>query len=103
MRLAPRIARQYRADDILRLGFDGEDHALLIGERSAQDDKACVHEPVHEGGVRGPVGLLLHRPRRVLLRPRAANHDEEHRHARILSPGLAAMPSLGVHFLLVAP
>ena len=48
MRLAPWIARQGGADGILGLGLDGEDHALLIGERSPQDNKARVHEPVHD-------------------------------------------------------
>ena len=49
MRLAPWIARQGGADGIFRLGFDGEDHALLIGERSPQDNNARVHEPSTTG------------------------------------------------------
>ena len=43
---------------------DSADHmhdAVLVGERSAEDDEPRVHEPVHGGGVCVPVGLLLQR------------------------------------------
>jgi hypothetical protein len=64
-------------------------HTVLIGERPAQDDEARVHEPVHEGRMGRPVGLLLQRPRRVPLRTGAEEHDEERRHPRVLPHGRA--------------
>ena len=87
MRLAPWIAREHSPDGILGLGLDHVSRAVLVCERPAQDDEACVHEPVHEGRVRGPFGLLFQRPRRVPLRAGAAKHDEERRHARVLPHG----------------
>jgi len=93
--LAPRIARERGADGVLRFGLDDEYHSVLVGERPAQDDEARVHEPIHEGRVRGPVGLLLHRPRRVPLRAVAVAHDDERRHGRILSYGRAREPRSG--------
>src|SRR5205814_2303835 len=64
-----------------RLGFDDVDHAVLVGQRPAQDEEAGVHEPVHEGRVLGPARLLLERPRRIPLRAGAGEHDEEGGHA----------------------
>src|SRR5437867_554782 len=45
MRLAPRISCERGADGFVRLGFDGEYHAMFVAERPAQDDEARVHEP----------------------------------------------------------
>jgi hypothetical protein len=87
MRPAPWIARERGADGVLRLGLHHVHHTVLVGERPAQDDEARVHEAVHEGRVRGPIGLFLQRPRRVPLRAGAAKHDEERRHARVLPHG----------------
>ena len=81
MRPAPRIALERGADGVLRVGLDGQHHAVLVGEQPAQDDEAGLHELVHEGRVRRPAGLLLQRPRRVPLGAGAEPHDEEHRHA----------------------
>src|SRR5918999_1949296 len=45
--------------------------------------------------MRGPVGLLLQRPRRVPLRAGAKQHDKEHRHGRLLPrASVCAMSSL---------
>ena len=85
MRLVPGIERERRPGGILRLGLDREHHPVLVGERPAQDDEAGAHEPVHERGVRRPVGLLLHRSRGVVERATAAEHDEEHGHWRVLA------------------
>jgi CubicO group peptidase (beta-lactamase class C family) len=87
MRLAPWIARERRPDGVLRLRLDDVHHPLLVGERPAQDDEAGVHEPVHEGRVRGPVGLLFQWPRRVPLGAGAAEYDVESRHARSSTDG----------------
>ena len=85
VRLAPRIAREGCADRLLGLRLHGVDDAVLVGERPAQDDEPVLYEPVHEGGVLRPAGLLLHRPRRVPLRPRAKELEEEHRHIGLLA------------------
>ena len=62
-------------------GLDRVDHAVLAGERAAEDEEARVHEPVHEGVLRPP-GMLLERSREVVPRgPERSEHDEEHRHA----------------------
>src|ERR671918_2083116 len=82
MRLAPGIAREGGSDLVLRVGLDRVHHAVLVGERTAQDDEAGVHQPVHEGRVLGPTRLLLEWPRRVPLRAGAEDHDVEHRHDR---------------------
>ena len=68
MRLAPGIARERRAYGFLRLGLDCMDDAVLVGERPAENDEARGHEPVHEGRVCVPVGLLLQRTGRVPVR-----------------------------------
>ena len=65
MRLDPRIARERRANGALRLGLYDVLDAVLIHERPAEDDEPCLDEPVHEGRVRRPVGLLFQRARRV--------------------------------------
>ena len=83
MRLTPRIAGERGADRVLRLRLDGVRHALLVGERPAQDDEARVYEPVHEGRV------SCHRtaPRaaaRVPVGTRAPDDDEEHRHDSVV-------------------
>jgi hypothetical protein len=88
MRFAPRIAPERGANGILRLGLNGVHHAVLVGERSAQDDEARVNEPVHERCVRGPAGLLLQRPRRVPLRAGATKHYEERSHAHFSTASL---------------
>ena len=80
MRFAPRIARQGVADGVLRLSFDDVHDAVAGRQRAAQNDKACIHQPVHEGGVRGPVGLLLEGSGSIPLRSRATDHDDEHGH-----------------------
>jgi hypothetical protein len=61
--------------------------ALLVGERSAEDEEAVVDEPVHEGRVLRPVGLLLERLRVVVLRPGAAKDDEEHHRGGLIVRG----------------
>ncbi len=86
MGLAPRIACECGADGVLRLGLDDVRHAMLVGERPAQDNEARLHEAVHKGGMRGPVELLLQRPRRVPPGAGTAEHNEERRHPRILRP-----------------
>src|SRR5262249_10947882 len=58
---APRIACERGPDLALRLCFDGMHDALLVGERAAEEDETRLLEAVHEGRVRGPVGLLLQR------------------------------------------
>ena len=68
MRPAPGIARERCAYGPLRLGLDHVHDAVLVGERPAEDDEARVHEPVHEGRVCVPVGLLLQRTGRVPVR-----------------------------------
>lgn len=85
MRLAPRIASKRRQDLVLRLGFDCVRYAVLVGERSTKYDEAVIDQSVHEGRGRGPVGLLLQRPGRIPLWAGAVEHDEEHRHARVLA------------------
>jgi hypothetical protein len=65
-------------DSIHRLGVDSEHDPELVRQRASEDDKALVHEVVHERRVRRPAGLLLEPARRVPLRPRAVPYDEEH-------------------------
>src|SRR5919106_6310052 len=95
MGLAPRIARERRADLVLGFGLDDMHDAVLVGERAAQDDEPLVHKSVHEGCVHRPVGLLLERPRRVPLRARAQEYDVEHRHARLLPDEASCSPGAG--------
>jgi hypothetical protein len=90
MSLAPRIARERCTDGALRLGFDDVHHAVLVGERPAQDDEVRIHEPVHERRVRGPVGLLLQRPRPVPPGTRPVEDDVEGGHARAAAQTLVA-------------
>ena len=68
VRLTPGVACEGCADGVLGGGLDGMYDAVLVGERTAQDDEAVLDEPVHERRVGGPVGLLLERPRRIPLR-----------------------------------
>ena len=88
MRLAPGIASERGADLVLRFGLDDVDHAVLVTERAAEDDEPFLDEPVHERGMRGPAGLLLHGTRPIPLGARAVDHDMEHRHAGLLSARL---------------
>jgi 5-methyltetrahydropteroyltriglutamate--homocysteine methyltransferase len=85
MRPAPGIARERRSHRVLGLGLYGEHDAVLVGERPAEDDEPLVDEPVHEGRVRGPVGLLLERTRAVPAWPGTKPHDKEHRHPSVLA------------------
>ena len=85
MRPAPRIARERRAHVLFRVGLDGEHDAVLVRKRASQHDESRLDESVHEGGMRGPVALLLERARMVVVGPAAAEHDEEHRHALVLT------------------
>src|SRR5262249_31691592 len=80
MSLAPRVASERGADLILRICLHHVHDSVLVGERPAQNDEAGVDEPVHEGRVRCPVGLLLEGTCRVPLGTGAAEHDVERRH-----------------------
>jgi hypothetical protein len=48
MGFAPWIERKCGADGVLRLGLDGEHHAVFVGERPAQDDETRIDKAVHK-------------------------------------------------------
>jgi len=84
MRSAPRISRQRGADSRLGLGIDRMDHPVPAAERTTDDDEPGIDEPVHEGRVLRPAGLLLQRQRVIELRTGLADHDVKHRHAALV-------------------
>ena len=53
---------------VLRRSFDGQNDAVLVGQRATEHDEAGVDEAFHELGVRVPARLLLQRPRHVPFR-----------------------------------
>src|SRR5437764_15108875 len=84
MCLAPRIARERGPNLFLRLRLDRVHDSVLVGERAAEHDETVVDETVHERRVGAPFGLLLHRARRIPVRPGAGEHYVEHGHAAVL-------------------
>jgi hypothetical protein len=52
--ITPRIPSERGPYDIVCLG--------LVGQRTAKDDETVVHEPIHEGSMGPPTGLLLQAP-----------------------------------------
>lgn len=80
VRPAPGIARERRPDCVLGFGLDRMDDALLVAERPAQDEEACLDEAVHERGVRVPARLLFQRASTVILGTGPEDDDVEYRH-----------------------
>lgn len=66
MALVPGISRQSRSNGLRTFGLDGQHHPpLFVVKWAAQNDHALVHQLIHEGRVRCPVGLLLQRQCRI--------------------------------------
>lgn len=81
MALAPRVFGKSVANVLFGFGLDRQHDAVPVGKGAAENDDAAVDELVHERCVRGPVALLLHRPRAVPFGPGVELDDVKHRHA----------------------
>jgi hypothetical protein len=63
--LRPWVCGQLCSYRVLIRGLDDVQGLFTVTNRAAQNDEAVIDEPVHEGRMRGPAGLLPDRARGV--------------------------------------